>query len=313
MSLEEEVAIAVVPPHFRGRDPMSKGMRFKTLVGRRLLLATAVTTGLLMAPTAAIAKDAGATYDSIPNPLPGNLPSLGFEATSTSEFGNQVVFGIGSRNLHQVTVTMSSWACQSGSATDGTCLTAAGSTFAEPITLNIYTAPTATSFPRPGSLITTMTQTFNIPYRPSASIGCTNGGWGSSCFHGLAINIVFDFDLKSGHVKLPDTVVYGIAYNTSDYGAAPQRPQPCNATATGCPYDSLNVALSTDPTDLSAGSDPNTGTVFWNTSVAGFYCDGGANGSGFFRLDSPGAGNGCWSIGAPNTLPAYVPAVEFSN
>lgn len=277
------------------------------------LAAGALLVGILLAPTGALAKDGGATYDSIPNPLPGNLPSLGFEATSTSEFGNQITFGNGSRNLHKVTVTMSSWACQSGSATDGTCDTTPGSTFAEPITLNLYNVPNGATFPKPGGLIVTMTETFNIPFRPSASLGCTNGGWGSSCFFGLATNITFDFDLKSQHVKLPDSVVYGIAYNTSDYGAAPQRPQPCNATTTGCPYDSLNVALSTDPTDLSAGSDPNTGTVFWNTSFAPFYCDNGANGLGFFRLDSPGAGFGCWSFGAPNTLPAYVPAVEFSN
>jgi len=276
-----------------------------------VLGAFALGTSVLAIPTSAVAKDAGALYDSIPNPLPGNLPSWGFEATSTSEFGNQITFDNGSRNLHQVTVTMSSWACQSGSWIDGTCLTAPGSTFAEPITLNLYDTPTSASFPRPGSLIVTMTATFNIPYRPSASTGCTNGGWGSSCFHGLATNIVFDFDLMSGHIKLPDSIVYGIAYNTSDYGAVPQRPQPCNATTTGCPYDSLNVALSTDPTDLSAGSDPNSGTAFLNTSFAAFYCDGGVHGSGFFRLDSPGAG--CWSFGSPNTLPAYVPAVEFSN
>ena len=133
-----------------------------------------------------------------------------------------------------------------------------------------------------------------------------------SCFNGQATNISFDID---PHVKLPSTIVYGIAYNTSDYGYSPYGPQACSPPANnsaGCPYDSLNVALSTDATDVSAGSDPNPGTVWWNTSYAPNYCDGGTAGAGFFRLDSPGSRNGCWSFGAPNTLPAYVPSVEFS-
>jgi hypothetical protein len=293
------------------------GMRKRFILSA--LAACSLGMGVLLAPTAGLAKDAGAAYDSIPSPLPGNLPSVGFEATSTSEFGNQITFGHGSRNLHQVAVTMSSWACQSGTWGDGTCVSAPGSTFPEDITLNLYNAPTGASAPGPGSLITTMTEKFNIPYRPSATIACATGGWGPSCFHGLATNIVFDFDLRSGHIKLPDSVVYGIAYNTSDYGAAPQRPQACNATTQGCPYDSLNVALSTDPTDVSAGSNPNSGTVFWSTSFAPFYCDGGTNGSGFFRLDSPGAGNACWGVAFQNgtsttsSSPFYVPAVEFWN
>jgi hypothetical protein len=81
----------------------------------------------------------------------------------------------------------------------------------------------------------------------------------------------------------------------------------------GCGYDSLNVALSQDPTDLSEGSDPNTGTVWWNTSTPPNYCDAGAHGSGFFRLDSPSTPP-CWGVNFPyNAAPFYIPAVQFKD
>jgi uncharacterized membrane protein YgcG len=213
--------------------------------------------------------------------------------------------------LGDVVVTLSSWACQQGTWSGDNCVTKPGARFSWPITFNVYATGTIT----PGSLIATDTKTFSIPYRPSASPECTGaqaGEWydhsSKSCFNGLATNIMFHFG--GPHVTLPASVVFGIAYNTSDYGATPQRPQPCDLTVAGCPYDSLNVALSTDPTDLSAGSDPNTGAVFQNTATASNYCDGGIAGVGIFRLDSPS--NGCWSFGAPGTLPAYIPAVQFT-
>lgn len=112
---------------------------------------------------------------------------------------------------------------------------------------------------------------------------------------------------------MPSSIVFGIAYNTSTAGYAPYTvATPCFVSSGGCGYESLNVALSTDPTDLRAGSDANTGTVFWNTKVGSFYCDGGIHGSSVFRLDSPGPGMGCWSLGAPNTLPAQIPSVRFN-
>jgi hypothetical protein len=271
--------------------------------------------GALFAPAAMAADGGGHGYDSIPKPLPGNLPSWSFEATQTSEFGNEITFADAPQamQLGQVVVTLSSWACQQGTWTGGDCVTEPGAEFSWPITFNVYNPP-ATGTSTPGVLIATETDTFSIPYRPSASPKCTGGKWYSdrsqSCFNGLATTIKFNFN--DPHVTLPTTVVYGIAYNTSDYGAVPQRPQPCNATTAGCPYDSLNVALSTDSTDLSAGSDPNTGAVFMNTSYAPDYCDGGTTGVGIFRLDSPN--NGCWQV-LPNTvvnsLPAYIPAVQF--
>src|SRR3984957_21115311 len=76
-------------------------------------------------------------YNSTESPLPGNLPSVGFEATQTSEFGNQISFSSGSgRVLQNVTATLSSWGCQSGAWNTGDCSTTPGATFSEPVTLN---------------------------------------------------------------------------------------------------------------------------------------------------------------------------------
>lgn len=289
---------------------------------RRLKLAAVPVVILLIsgitAPMA-LADSGGHGYDSIPHRLPGNLPSLGFEATQTSEFGNQITFAgpTASQRFGSVEVTMSSWGCQTGRWFDDTCATEPGSTFTEPITLSLYNPP-APGSSRPGSLILSVTQTFTIPFRPSDDdvrcppiIGDTSGRWfdpsSKSCFHGLATNITFDI---GSAVSLPSSIVFGIAYNTSTAGYTPYGVgTSCFASFAGCGYDSLNVAMSEDPTDVSAGTDPNPGTVFWNTATAANYCDGGTNGVGRFRLDSPG--NGCWSDGAHGTLPALVPAVRF--
>jgi hypothetical protein len=253
-------------------------------------------------------------YNSIPAPLPAGMPSLGYEATSTSEFGNEVTTSHPNapHRLKQFVVTMVSWACQTGSATDGTCQSAVGSTFAEPITLNLYNASTSGA---PGSLIATQTDTFNIPYRPSAVPKCGNGGFKSpKCFHGKTADITFNFGAPN--VVLPQDFVYGIAYNTSDYGASPYGDSTACHTAgpsggDGCPYDSLNVGLSEDPANVSVGTDTYPGTVDWNTSYAPFYCDGGTGGVGTFRQDEPSPSS-CWSVNSDGNPPYYVPAVKVT-
>jgi hypothetical protein len=272
-------------------------------------------------------------YDSTVAPLPGNLPSVGFDATQTSVFGDQVTLGGTARELNNVVVTMSSWGCQSGAwgngfGTANACVTTPGATFSEPITLNIYGVGVNNA---PGSLLATDTQTFAIPYRPSASdpsghsaAGCTASGgqWYDStdgtCDNGLATNITFA--LSSQNVVLPNNVIYGIAYNTSDYGAAPYGDATaCHATIAGCGYDSLNVGLTQDPTNVSVGSDPNPGTVYWNTATAANYCDNGAGGTGTFRIDGAPSSSSCWDGGSATGWsvsgtgsPYFVPAVQIN-
>ena len=43
-------------------------------------------------------------YNSIPEPVPGSSPSVGFQATQTSEFGDFIAFGGTSRTLASVDV-----------------------------------------------------------------------------------------------------------------------------------------------------------------------------------------------------------------
>jgi hypothetical protein len=277
-----------------------------------VLIAASAGFATVHASAAMAAQPNPVLYNSIPNPLPGNLPSVGFQANQTSEFGNAItlVRPNAPKRLKQFTVTLSSWACQAGSATDGTCVSTKGSTFSEPVTLNLYNA--SPDDINPGSLIATQTQTFNIPYRPTARPQCGNGGWGAQCNHGKATNIVFKFGAPN--VVLPQSLVYGIAYSTSDYGPAPYGDQQaCNTAgpggSDGCPYDSLNVALSQDPTNVSVGSDTYQGNVFWNTSTPANYCDGGNDGVGTFRRDSPGFPD-CWSVSGSGA-PYYVPSVKI--
>ncbi len=261
---------------------------------------------LVLAAPAALASSAGQTiYRSNVQPLPGNLPSIGFEAYSVNEFGDEITFAHSQRKLKTVTVTMSSWGCQSGAWFSDDCVTASGAKFSVPITLNLYnattTAPSADPV-LPGGLIASVTKTFKIPYRPSASARCTGSEAGEwflkhhGCFNGKAANIVFDF--SSLRLKLPNTVVYGIAYNTTHYGYEPiGESAPCFTSSGGCPYDSLNVALGPK---VKVGSKPYPDTLFQNTSAPGELCDTTPL-LGTFNLDSPTSA--CWT--------GYVPAVQF--
>ena len=227
-------------------------------------------------------------YNDIPSPLAGNYVSQPFQAQQASEFGDRVAFITPGRALTTVSVTMSSWACQTGHWAIG-CTTAPGATFTHPITLNIYNVGPGNSV---GSLLATKTQVQAIPYRPSSDvINCGDTRWfdgAGGCFNGKAANITFD--LTSLNVTLPNTVIVGVAYNTSNYGANPIGTQPCSSTVEGCPYDSLNVALVDPAITLTAGSNPSPNDAYFSTLTAFWYCDGGAGGVGSFRLDA-----GCWT------------------
>jgi len=219
------------------------------------------------------------------------------------------------------------------------CLTTPGATFSEPITLNIYNVGPASAYgpSTVGNLVASDTQTFAIPYRPSEDdTDCTGnkaGAWYdadlATCFHGLLTPIQFNF----GHVIIPDDVIYGIIYNTSDWGPQPYtHSTPCGTatdsyitpnTYDGCGYDSLNVALSQEPTAPSPGSDPYQGTIYENVVNQSYavndYCDAGAAGINVFRIDEPanyptgnGTTSGCWSVNANNGAPWYIPAVQFN-
>ncbi len=235
---------------------------------------------VLIGATAALAQSGVPAYNHTPNPVPPNLPSLGFQATQTAEFGDHVALAGTDRRAASATVTMSDWALNS----DYPSMPAAGWT--HPITLNIYAVNNSGLTPALGALLGTKTQSFVIPWRPAADPTCPGGtAWRASngqCYNGRAFNITFD--LKSLNLNLPNQVILGVAYNTQTWGAAP--------IGVAGPYNSLNVGLE-EGVPPSVGIDVESDAVFWNTMTAANYTDGGAGGVGTFRRDDN------WSPYAP--------------
>jgi Putative Ig domain len=316
---------------------------------RRILLAVAAISSMALisvaASPAALAKTHHVKshggdptiYDSTISPLPGSLESTSFEANEDSEVGNQITFAGTARVLDNVVATLDSFACQTGSGYSTSCSTTPGATFTEPVTLNIYKVGAHNAV---GSLIVSDTQTFNIPYQPSADQNYTTdcapdvvpntyfsnvsdfaGAWYDAnedpvtgnpigCEFGFAANFTFHFD----DVLLPNSVIYGIAYDTSNYGDSPQAPQyqvggstptgapwgtnTACAIAGNCPYDSLNVANSISPPSPTVGSDPNLGTAYLDSDYAPYYCDNGAGGTGTFRIDGRPDTENCTGTGS---------------
>jgi hypothetical protein len=248
-----------------------------------LVVAAAASLALALAATSG-AVTSSVVYDATPSPLPPNVASLGFEATSTSEFGDQVKLGGTDRVLNDITVTMSNWALYSDYSSD-VRYTANTVSWTHPITVNVYSTHLGANG-APDTLLATATQTVTIPWRPAADPTCPNGGtaWRAgdgNCYNGIAFNATFD--LSSLNVTLPNDVIVGVAFNTADYGAAPLH-------APG-PYNSLNVGTPAGQT-TTVGTDANPDAVFWNTSHGPFYTDGGTAGVGIFRQDTGWSPNG---------------------
>ena len=303
---------------------MTKSRRpFAIVIG--LVAAIVPATSVFAAPAA----PSKVLYNSLA-PAQGNIPSVGGQAYQFGQIGNEVTL-TRTAKLATVTITMSTWGCQSGGWSTANCTTTPGAKFSEPITLNIYRAPATDPFTQqdmpgngtPGSIIASVTKTFSIPYRPSMNATkCSGsspydglGAWfdatNQTCQAGMMTNI--SFTVSSLNISVPKTFVYGIAYNTTSYGTAPYGTgTACFNTTQGCGYDLLNVGLSNDPANLNAGKDTYPGTLWWDTQTASNYCDDGNAGTGTFRIDSPDT-TPCWGsgYGGPDSAPWYVPAVEF--
>jgi hypothetical protein len=243
---------------------------------------------------------ANVVYNSILAPEPGNVASQPFEAQQVAEFGDAVQFSSGTgRKLTSMTHTMSSWGCEAGSWYGNNCTTTPGAAFAVPITVRFYNVNSDGSV---GTAIgSPITQTFNVPYRPSKDpINCTGddaGKWfdvsDSTCYNGFATNITFNF---STPISVPDRVIYSIAYNTTHYGYAPVgEAAPCYTSSGGCGYDSLNVGLEGV---TSVGTNLDLTDAYLYATYAGAYCGGP---TAVFRRDNA---DGCWA--------GYQPQVSFS-
>src|ERR1700694_1685253 len=98
----------------------------------RVALGVSAAVALIVPATTVSAAPQPQLYNStVPVASVGNLPSVGAEAYSFKEFGNEV--NLVGNHLTTVTVTLSSWGCQTGSWYAHNCGTIAGSTFTEPI------------------------------------------------------------------------------------------------------------------------------------------------------------------------------------
>jgi len=123
--------------------------KMSRISGLLTAVAAVATLTLVAASPAAAGRGASAVqksglqkselgYSAIPSKVPGNPPSLGFEASATDEFGDLVTLGGTARQLVSVSVLLSSWGCENGSWNTGDCQTTPGATFDVPMTFKIY-------------------------------------------------------------------------------------------------------------------------------------------------------------------------------
>lgn len=260
----------------RSRNPMLH-LRVRTAV----IAAFGAVLLVFAVPIPASAATSTA-YDSIPAVLPPSFPSLGYEATQTAEFGEHLQLAGTDRTLEEVTVSLTSWACETGAWNLGTCVTTPGATFTHPVTLTLYEVDSSGVVPVVGPVLATLTQPVDVPFRPSADAtncpAATVTQWFDpgthTCNNGFAFLVLFD--LSASGAVLPDEVIVSIAYDTQSYGASP--------IGSDGPYNALNVSLASAGPSIGTDVDPDA--MFWNTSTAGNYADGGAGGVATFRQDT---------------------------
>jgi hypothetical protein len=248
--------------------------------------------------------ESGVAYNAMPfGAVNCATYSVGFEADSASELGDEVHLAGSSRELVSLSVLFASWGCQSGHWFSGDCATTPGATFTHPITATIYAVADCSGTPCPGAPLATTTGTFTIAYRPSADpVKCTGpdaGKWFNTAA-GLCkpqISQVLTFAFAPGTI-LPDDVIWTVAFNTTHYGSAPiGEGAACFSSSGGCPYDSLNVGAETFTGAPYAGTDVDPNGAFFDSSAAAFYCDGGVGGVGVLRLDT--SVSSCWDKNKP--------------
>ncbi|HUA11320.1 MAG TPA: hypothetical protein VMA83_04890 [Solirubrobacteraceae bacterium] len=221
---------------------------------RSVACSAAAVSAAVLALTAAPALATSAVYSNLPAPGIRATPSVGFDATQTSEFGGAVELAAGSTRNPTVTIVLTSWACQQGSWYADDCVSEKHAKFSQPVSVSLYNVEADGAV---GSEIATEEQTLQVPYRPSTNhTRCTGlteeenvGGWwvGSEgrCADGLNAKFNYKFSLS----KLPPRVIVAVSFSSTP----PRTGEACESTAQGCPFDSLNVAVE------EGGSGPSVG------------------------------------------------------
>ena len=220
-------------------------------------------------------------YNSVPAVYPNGFPSVGFQSYGTKEAGQLVHLAGTDRRLEDVTVSFSSWECETGEWNDNNCVTTTpGGGFTHPVTINVYAAAGDSTVDGnlTGALLGSVTQTITVPFRPSATPALCPADptrWydGTTCQSNRAFQAVFP--MGSVAANLPDDIIVAVAYNTSTTGAAP--------IGTPGPYDNLNLSFGN--VLPSIGTDPTLNDIYLD-AFAGRYLDGGASGSDVLRVDA---------------------------
>jgi hypothetical protein len=188
-------------------------------------------------------------YDNItPESRIDNPVSMSYEASGTTQFGSQVALGTeGGVSSPEVEVLMSVWTCEQGVWSSG-CVTADPSaTFAAPLTLNVYSVSSENEV---GTLLGSVTDTFDLHYRPSADPTCSDPtafkASDERCQHGQPQSVTFDL----AGVSLPHKSIVAVEYDATGQLAA------------------LNVGLEGPPTIGSNPLEAREG-VYWDSRFYG--------------------------------------------
>ncbi len=208
----------------------------------------------LIALTASVWTSASADtiYTNIPVTLdPTGYYSQPYQADSLAEFGDRINFGGSARLLTSVTAWMDSYAGASDWTTYSGNTTVGGvAGYMYDFTFNIYASGSGNL---PGALLGSVTQSQFVRYETGGALG------------GL---FAMTFDLSGLSLTAPDSIVYGLAFNTQTYGASP--------TGSSGPYNGLNFALSMEgAAGITTGSNANLGDVFWARQGGAFQANYG--------------------------------------
>jgi hypothetical protein len=197
-------------------------------------------------PEGAPAPTSSRRYDNItPESRVDNPVSLGYGATSSTEFGSQIALsGEGGAIDPEVEVLFSVWTCETGEWNSG-CVTTPGATFDAPLTLNVYAVGSENSA---GALLATTTETATLPFRPTSD--CPSDATkflagDGTCNHGLPTPVTFDVA-----ATLPHKVIVAVEFDPTG------------------PLAALNVALEGPAT---VGSNPVEGLegIYWDSTFYG--------------------------------------------
>lgn len=207
-----------------------------------VLAAGAVGASIALPALSSAAPSTQVVYNAIPKTLPPHLASVAYQSTQSDEIGQEINLGAQSGPVQTVNAVVTSF--QTAAAAESTA-----STFAAPMTLNIYAVnPDGTR----GTLLVTHNQTFQVPFDSSAN---TSGHAG--------INHEVSFDLSGSKVTLPNNVIVGVEWSSADWGPNPSH----NETD---PMAFLNIAV-VDTADVSVGGNVAPGTAYYQSETQAKY------------------------------------------